>query len=324
MNYQWQCVTAKAPFAPRDGAGALVYEDKMYLIGGWNPKDKKNFPLVCNNEVWSSVDGKKWLLEKANTFAHEGKTFNRFSDWEGRHCAGYVTFKNKMWIVGGDSNQGHYHSDVWNSDDGRVWHQINRNKPVPWVPRVGFLTTVFRDKIWILGGQTIPQFAPADELFYNDIWNSSDGLHWDKVVTDGTVWGARAFAGKALVFKDRLWIFGGGTYTTEHHEKRVYNDVWSSLDGRRWECCLSHAPWEPKLMHDVAVFDNKLWMLEGYHTTARNQNDVWYSEDGKNWTELPGTPWKPRHAASVFVYQDALWMVAGNNMTSDVWKLTRI
>ncbi len=28
-------------------------------------------------------------------------------------------------------------------------------------------------------------------------------------------------------------------------------------------------------------------------------------------------------AASVFGYKSDVWMVAGNNMTSDVWKLTR-
>jgi hypothetical protein len=68
--------------------------------------------------------------------------------------------------------------------------------------------------------------------------------------------------------------------------------------------------------------------MEGYgfspdSSTPRNLNDVWYSADGVNWYELPGTPWAARHAASLFVHDDALWVVAGNNMTPDVWKLTR-
>ncbi|HET6454466.1 MAG TPA: hypothetical protein VFI02_08690 [Armatimonadota bacterium] len=77
--------------------------------------------------------------------------------------------------------------------------------------------------------------------------------------------------------------------------------------------------WESRQYHDVAVFDRKLWVLEGY--AGANRNDVWYSSDGSDWQELPNTPWKPRHAASVFVYDNALWVVAGNNMESDVWKL---
>jgi hypothetical protein len=72
----------------------------------------------------------------------------------------------------------------------------------------------------------------------------------------------------------------------------------------------------------VAVFDDRLWVMEGYDGKG-NRNDVWYSSDGVNWYEVPKTPWKARHAASVFVHDKALWMVAGNNMESDVWKLQR-
>src|SRR5947209_3936876 len=32
--YEWRQVTAKAAFAPRDGAGALTFRGRMWLIGG--------------------------------------------------------------------------------------------------------------------------------------------------------------------------------------------------------------------------------------------------------------------------------------------------
>ena len=119
-----------------------------------------------------------------------------------------------------------------------------------------------------------------------------------------------------------MWILGGGTYDTpERPERRFYNDVWSSSDGTHWVCQVERAPWKPRQYHEVAVFDEKMWILEGYG--GRNRNDVWYSSDGSHWHELPSTPWKPRHAASVFSYNDALWVVAGNNMESDVWRLER-
>src|SRR2546430_1105609 len=66
-EYVWEQVTAKAAFAPRDGAGALTYKGRMWFLGGWNPGDKKHFPRICNNEVWSSADGKDWRLDKPNT-----------------------------------------------------------------------------------------------------------------------------------------------------------------------------------------------------------------------------------------------------------------
>jgi hypothetical protein len=117
-------------------------------------------------------------------------------------------------------------------------------------------------------------------------------------------------------------VLGGGTYETPTSpHRRFFSDVWSSADGARWERHTSRAPWAPRQYHDVAVFDDRLWVLEGWNQS--NRNDVWHSADGVTWEEVPHTPWAPRHAASVFVYGDALWMVAGNNMESDVWRLTR-
>ena len=98
--------------------------------------------------------------------------------------------------------------------------------------------------------------------------------------------------------------------------------MWSHHDRTDWTCHTEAAPWHPRMYHEVAVYDDQLWVLEGWHEQGGNRNDVWRSADGVSWSELPYTPWPPRHAASVAVFDDALWVVAGNNMTSDVWKLT--
>ena len=318
--YEWLCVTARAAFAPRDGAGALVFRGRMWLLGGWNPQDRAHFPRITSNDVWSSQDGAAWKLEKANSFREA--TCDAKGDWEGRHTGGYVVYRNKLWLVGGDANQGHYQNDVWNSADGKVWSLVNKDHPVPWGPRALHYTVVFKDKIWILGGQTLPQFAAAREVFYRDLWNTSDGVRWERVTPREPFWPARGMIGGSAVFKNRIWVLGGGTYDTPATPARkFYNDVWSSPDGLRWTCHLASAPWQPRQYYDVAVFDERLWVLEGWN--QGNRNDVWHSADGVTWQRLPDTPWKPRHAASVFVHEDALWVVAGNNMESDVWKLRR-
>ncbi len=319
-DYRWENVTRTAAFAPRDGAGALIFEGQMWLLGGWNPRDKVNSPSTCNNEVWRSTDGAVWHLVKPNTFGKPGFDPNR--DWEGRHTAGYVVYRNKMWIVGGDANQEHYHFDVWNSTNGKIWTHVNKDRPVPWGPRVLHYTLVFEDKIWVMGGQTLPQFAPAKLQFYSDTWNTSDGVTWTEITPKGPRWPNRGMIGGSVVFNNRMWILGGGTYDTPTVPKRkFYNDVWSSPDGMHWEQHVEHAPWTPRQYHDVAAFDGRMWVMEGWN--HGNRNDVWYSADGVNWYELPNTPWNPRHAASVFVYDGALWMVAGNNMERDAWRLRR-
>jgi hypothetical protein len=306
-EYKWECVTENAVFAARDGAGALTFNGKMWLLGGWNQGDKEHFPMVCNSEVWSSRDGKNWELE-----------LNQ-APWEPRHTAGYVTHRDRMWIVGGDCIQRHYQPDVWSSADGINWDLIS--DAAPWGKRVLHYTVAFKDRIWVMGGQTLPQFAQADEHFYNDIWSSEDGNNWECVLKEAP-WQQRGMIGGSVVFNDRIWILGGGTYDTPQVPDRTfYNDIWSSTDGINWEKHLEHAPWTARQYHDVAVFDNKMWIFEGWN--RENRNDVWYSPDGIEWHELPNTPWLPRHAASVFVYKNALWMVAGNNMTPDVWKLVK-
>ncbi len=318
-EYEWVKVTLEAPFAPRDGAGALVFKDRMWLLGGWNPRDKENFPKVCTNDVWKSTDGLHWKLVKPNTFGLS--EFNPQSDWEGRHTAGYVVHDNKMWIVGGDPIQGHYQNDVWNSEDGKTWKRVAGE--VPWGPRVLHHTLVFNNRIWVMGGQTLPQFAPEEERFFSDIWNSTDGVHWEKIEPVDPMWSARGMIGGHAVFKGQMWILGGGTYDTpDHPDRNFYNDVWSSADGIHWEKHTDDAAWKPRQYHDVAVFDDKLWILEGWN--QENLNDVWYSENGNDWHEVVDTPWDPRHAASLFVYDNALWVVTGNNMQSDVWKLVRV
>lgn len=320
VEYEWQKITMTAAFAPRDGAGALTYKGRMWFIGGWNPSGnvRNFFPRICNNEVWSSVDGLDWRLERDNTF--KDRSFDSKKDWEGRHTAGYVVHQDKMWILGGDCNQGNYQPDVWNSTDGKDWKLINPE--TPWGKRALHYTVAHADQMWVMGGQTMPAFAKADEAFYRDIWTSKDGVEWKEIKPQEPYWSARGMIGGSAVHQGRIWILGGGTYDTPKTPTRQYmNDVWSSADGVSWTKHIDAAPWAPRQYHDVAVWDDRLWVFEGF--SKQNRNDAWYSADGGHWFEVPNTPWKPRHAASVFVHANALWMVAGNNMEPDVWKLQR-
>jgi hypothetical protein len=320
VAYEWVKVTEKAEFEARDGAGALSFGGRMWLIGGWNPiaSARKTFPLICNNEVWSSADGRSWRQERPNSYGPGA--FDPLKDWEGRHTAGYAVFRDQMWIIGGDCNQKHYQMDVWKSGDGRNWELVSPE--VPWGKRALHYTVVHNDRIWVMGGQTMPGFAGEPERFYRDIWTTTDGRNWSEVKPAEPYWSARGMIGGSAVHQGRIWILGGGTYDTPTTPKRnYYNDVWSSADGITWKQHTAKAPWPSRQYHDVAVWDDRLWVMEGF--SGANRNDVWYSADGDHWFEVPATPWLPRHAASAFVHNGNLWMVAGNNMTPDVWKLQR-
>ncbi len=311
-------MTASAPFAPRDGAGALVFDGAMWLIGGWNPRDKVHFPRVCSNDVWRSTDGRDWSLVKPNTYLND--PFDPKKDWAGRHTGGYAAHDGAMWLVGGDANQGYHQGDVWVSADGRDWHCVLEE--APWSPRVLHGTAAFQGRLWIWGGQTMPGFAGGTDRFYDDAWVSSDGIGWTPLEPKEPRWAPRGMVGGSVVHDGRLWILGGGTYDTPDTPVRTFhNDVWSTADGVHWNCHNRSAPWSPRQYHDTAVFDGRMWVLGGWN--RRDLKDVWYSSDGMTWYEVPDTPWTARHAASVYVYDDAIWIVAGSHMVSDVWKLER-
>jgi hypothetical protein len=302
-DYQWTRMTSAAAYFSRDGSGAVTLNGKMWLLGGWTgPR---------YNDVWSSTDGATWTQVRANSPTDPKM-------WEPRHTAGYAVFKNKMWVIGGDPNSGHYQPDVWSSSDGVNWVEATSN--APWGQRCLTYTTVHDRKIWVMGGQTVPQFVPGvPEVFYNDVWSSSDGATWTQV-TANAPWLPRGAIQGSVEFNGRMWLLGGGTYQTLTRGRAYYNDVWSSADGVNWTQATAHAPWAGREYQSVGVFDNKMWIMAGY--AAGNRNDVWYSSDGVSWTQLPNTPWTPRHAASLFVYNNHIFFTLG--YTNDVWRLDKV
>jgi hypothetical protein len=289
-------------YLPRDGAGVLVFQNQAWLLGGWNP----NNALDTTNEVYASSDGANW-------------NFVNHAPWERRHLAGWLVYDNRMWVVGGDNNTGHYQNDVWSSADGINW--VLETGSVPWANRATQITTVFNGEMWYMGGQQIDSFDNgAVGGAYHDVYSSSDGRSWT-LITSGADWSPRGLMIGSVIYNGKMWILGGGTY-----DQRTYlNDVWNSSDGANWTRMTADAPWTGRQYHDVAVFDNKIWVLAG--GTAQSEagsTDVWYSTDGQQWTNLPGTPWTYRHAASVFTFRNALWLANGSSTAvyNDVWKLT--
>ncbi len=304
-KHEWQIVNYNNGFAMRDGAGACVFKDTMYLLGGWNPLDSVNFPNITNNEIWKSTDGNNWTLAGN-------------APWESRHTFGTLVFNNKIWVLGGDQAQNHFQPDVWNSSDGVHWNLID--SAAPWGDRVTHITCVFNNKMWVMGGQKMvgQGFNNTIDTVYSDVWNSVDGINWNKV-SDSAGWAPRAQIEGSCIFNNKIWIFGGGTY---NGVKKYYNDVWNSSDGINWTLINNEAPWEKRQYHEVIVYDNLMWVIGGWDGFS-NRNDVWYSQDGVTWHELKNTPWYGRHASSVYNYKKSLWMVAGN-MWNDSWRLNNL
>jgi hypothetical protein len=318
--YAWSEVTPGAAFLARDGAGAVVLNGKAYLLGGWSGSPSTDFPETgdpgcCDtSEVWSSADGANWTLETV-------------APWRPRHMAGWVSYENKLWVVGGDNNGGSYDSDVWSSPDGTTWTQVTDS--VPWSPRVLHYTVAFNGALYVIGGQQLyetlvplPDPYPTEPVYYNDVWRSTDGVNWEQVSSlphdIGMICGS-------VVFNGQLWIIGGGQYGDSGlgAPSAAYNEVWSSADGVNWTQH-ANAPWPARRYHNVVVYDGKLFVMAGVDAADDPPyNDVWYSADGETWQQLPEAPWVGRHAAAAFVLGDKLFLTTGTATSelNDVWSL---
>jgi hypothetical protein len=300
----WVKVTDKAGWQERDSQGELVFNDQLWIFGGWF--DSFHAPP---RDVWSSADGKAWKLVA------------REAPWMHSDLPMTVVFKDKMWIMGGWYNgrlEGHSASnEVWSSTDGVNWLQVS--KAAGWSPRIAAGAVVFKDRMWILGG-TENYYFGDDSSPKNDVWSSADGNVW-KLETPAAPWSPRAYHA-AVVHDGKIWVLAGGNYVPSYHAK---NDVWSSADGVHWEQVTESAPWSPRLWFSAVEYRDRLWVLGGWsNNPSKNWGDVWHSRDGKTWKLLESkTIWKERHEHSAFVFQDKLWVAGGHAqpLSSEVWSL---
>lgn len=300
---QW-VLEGQAAWQPRDSQAEYVFQDRLWIMGGW-----RNSFEAPPRDVWSSRDGKTWELVQPN------------APWLHSDLAMNVTFKDRMWIFGGWYNgrlPDHSASNqVWSSGDGLQWQQVTAS--AAWSPRIASASVVFNNRIWLLGGTENYYFGDEHSL-KNDVWSSADGQNW-KLEVAHAAWSPRAYH-QAVVFKDKLYLLGGGNYTPQYHAK---NDVWSSSDGVQWQCETEQAAWSARLWYSAAVYRDRMWVLGGWsNNPSKNWGDVWHSDNGRDWQVLKTEVcWKERHEHSVFVFDDKLWIAGGHAqpLSNEVWSL---
>ncbi len=146
----WEQVTGAAAWSPRLAAGLVVFQGRMWLLGGTQNYYFGNEKSL-KNDVWSSADGKAWKLETAS------------APWSPRAYHGAVVHDGKLWVLGGGNYVPKYQarSDVWCSADGVRWEQVTQ--AAPWAPRIWFRSAY---------GAQVQSRAPSTELPHAD----GDGL----------------------------------------------------------------------------------------------------------------------------------------------------
>lgn len=132
------------PWGKRDGCFALVYQNKLWMLGGQGGVGGDLY-----NDVWTTLDGTTWTQVTAK------------AGWSGRFDFSAVVFDNKLWVFGGTTGPTKF-SDVWYSSDGAKWTQAATS--AGWGERSGMASVVYNNKLWITCG-----LAPD---FVNNVWCS--------------------------------------------------------------------------------------------------------------------------------------------------------
>jgi leucine-zipper-like transcriptional regulator 1 len=177
---------ATAPFGKRTETSVVVFQGKIRVIGGLDASG--NAPM---DDVWSSLNGKDWVLETALP------GFGR------RASFGCAVSGGKIWVSGGyDLEPGSanrmFLDDVWSTVDGKSWKQEGQ-MPLSRA-RYNVELLDYGNRLWLLGGRD-------GSGALSDAWSSDDGADW-VVEGDNALNPAGTYMAPA-VFQDRIWLIGG-------------------------------------------------------------------------------------------------------------------
>jgi hypothetical protein len=255
--------TAGAIFSRRAGHAVVVFNNKLWVIGGGDNVAAAGGPSTRLNDVWSSPDGVNWTPQSPTG----GNIFSP------RMFHAVVVYAGKLWVIGGDVASGTptdtYANDVWYTTDGVTWVNANTNAAFP--AREGHGVAVLNDSMWLIGGDSGGAAMP-------DVWKSTDGVSWTQQPPVGTSFSARTTHATA-VLNGRLYVVGGAAGTA--YGVTQYNDVWSTADGMDWRMDTATAAFSARSMFAMFVHNNELWLSGGF--AAGLLNDVWRSNDAVNW-----------------------------------------
>jgi len=90
----WVQETESAPWQPRIWFSSVVYQDRIWVLGGWS-----NHPSTNRNDVWYSRDGKEWTQLESEVV------------WKPRHEHSTFVFQDRIWVAGGHASP--LSSEVW-------------------------------------------------------------------------------------------------------------------------------------------------------------------------------------------------------------------
>ncbi|MEM8499730.1 MAG: hypothetical protein AAF542_17030 [Pseudomonadota bacterium] len=310
----WTQEAANSDFVGRQGHQLLVFNGRLWLIGGLGSEG-------LLSDVWSTANGIEWSLESNET------------NFEGRADFQALVFDQRMWVIAGAAGEGNQ-NDVWSSSDGINW--VEETGSASFSSRAGHQAIAYRDRIWIVAGnneqsdiwssangmdwvleEEQPGFSCREEFQLvvfkntlwvigggqfrsNDIWSSDTGITW-RQRTNNLAAPSRAL-NNTVLFNDRLWAVSDGTT----------HSVWSSTNGIEWVLVNPSAEITNDegvfSRHHLVAFQGRLWAIA--RESVNDEISVWSTTDGNDWrSETNDIPSLAESSSHLLAFQDRLWLI---------------
>ncbi|MEM0932455.1 MAG: kelch repeat-containing protein [Bacteroidota bacterium] len=241
----WTLEVEEAPFSPRFGLKSIVFQEKLWVIGGFDREDTRN-------DVWSSVDGINWTLEVEE------------ANFPGLRSHELVVFNDRLWIIAG-VNGFMLQRKIWSSSNGINW--VEEVAETPFTSRTT-ASTVFDNRMWVISGS---QVTSSD---LSDVWSSTNGVDWTLEIENAE------FLPKSLhtveSFSNKLWVLAGRSESPDPEEADfLSNTVWTSTNGTEWTMADDATQFSKRRGHQSVLFNGGILLLGGAGETGL-LNDVWF------------------------------------------------
>jgi PKD repeat protein len=192
----WILANASAAFPERTLHSSLVFDNKMWVIGGQKEIGGGMNPVPVN-DTWYSTDGVIWT--QATDTAAFPPRFDHTS----------VVYGNRMWVIGGTTwvKTTPYHTsskmlnDVWYSTDGKTWTQTTSS--AAFSARCWHASEVYKNSMWVISGLN------ANYEGLHDVWYSTDGINWLLANASSAVSAGDPLESVVSSDGKRIWVIGG-------------------------------------------------------------------------------------------------------------------
>ncbi|KAL4492534.1 hypothetical protein ABPG72_007647 [Tetrahymena utriculariae] len=258
---------------------AVSHEDRMYIYGGYEVNEGilGDFyeMMIKNNQVfqWQKVNLSKYGPNNDKPL-NPGPLM--------RHTA--VTYKDKMYIYGGNQQSLKPSSQLWSFDFNEDEWQIvkpNGEQAPPSLDSHAAVVDEINHAMYIFGGFSDSQ---KDGGYQNKVWKFSfESNQWDLLGENSETKPCKRAGSSITLYDNILYIFGGTIVDVK------YNDMWSfDLQKNQWEHIKQEkediVP-ETRNGHSLLTYKDKLILFGGIHDITHEKNDMFvFNVRNKKWS----------------------------------------